>query len=365
MLPPFAFIFHPIDIRRDVARKSKLLGRLTEGQINWLSRFFPPVYISEIEGIVSEATGEELTGHFIACPLTPPTMLKLPVETVYKKIVASGHMAEKLGAGILGLGAFTSVVGDGGITIAERLDIPVTTGDSYTVMIAVEAVMAAAAKMDIDPQQAKVAVVGATGAIGKTCAELLADTVGELVLVGRRIHALEYLRERCEGHAATVTVSTDVASVYQADIVLTVTSAVDAIIKPQHLKPGAVVCDVARPRDVSRQVAEQRNDVLVIEGGMVEVPGPVDFHFDFGFPEGKSFACMAETMALALENRYEDYTLGKEISVERAREIGAIAYKHGFRLSGFRSFEKPVTDEDIEIVRDYAHESRKVWSPTL
>jgi len=365
MLPPFAFIFHPIDIRRDVARKSKLLGRLTEGQINWLSRFFPPVYFSEIEGIVSEATGEELTGHFIACPLTPPTMLKLPVETVYKKIVASGRLAEKLGAGILGLGAFTSVVGDGGITIAERLDIPVTTGDSYTVMIAVEAVMAAAAKMDIDPQQATVAVVGATGAIGKTCAELLASDVGKLLLIGRRIHALEYLRERCEGHMAEVSVSTEIESVYQADIILTVTSAVDAIIQPEHLKPGAVVCDVARPRDVSRQVAEQRNDVLVIEGGMVEVPGPVNFNFDFGFPPGKSFACMAETMALALENRYEDYTLGKEISVERAREIGAIAVKHGFRLSGFRSFEKPVTDEDIQVVREHAHETRKVWSPSL
>ncbi len=60
------------------------------------------------------------------------------------------------------------------------------------------------------------------------------------------------------------------------------------MIEPKHLKPGAVVCDVARPRDVSKLVAEQRDDVLVIEGGMVEVPGPVDFHFDFGFPPGKS-----------------------------------------------------------------------------
>ncbi|HRF93732.1 MAG TPA: hypothetical protein PLZ51_00995, partial [Aggregatilineales bacterium] len=83
-------------------------------------------------------------------------------------------------------------------------------------------------------------------------------------------------------------------------------SAVHAVIEPRHLKPGAVVCDVARPRDVSRLVADQRDDVLVIEGGMVEVPGDVDFHFDFGFPEGKAYACMAETMALALEGRYED-----------------------------------------------------------
>jgi hypothetical protein len=50
----FAFIIHPIDPKRDVSRKYPLLGRaLTEQQINFFSTFFPPVYISEIEGITS------------------------------------------------------------------------------------------------------------------------------------------------------------------------------------------------------------------------------------------------------------------------------------------------------------------------
>jgi fatty aldehyde-generating acyl-ACP reductase len=108
-----------------------------------------------------------------------------------------------------------------------------------------------------------------------------------------------------------------------------------------------VICDVARPRDVSTRVSAARPDVLVIEGGMVEIPGPVDFHFDFGFPPGKAYACMAETMALALEGRFEDYTLGKEISRQRVDEISEIAHRHGFRLSGFRSFERAVTEAQI------------------
>jgi hypothetical protein len=77
----------------------------------------------------------------------------------------------------------------------------------------------------------------------------------------------------------------------------------------------------------------------------------VDFHFNFGFPEGKAYACMAETMALALEGRFEDYTVGKEISMERVIEITRIAERHGFRLSGFRSFEREVTEAQIEMVR--------------
>jgi predicted amino acid dehydrogenase len=364
MQDTFAFIIHPITIKKDVSRKFPLLGKiLSEGQINYFSRFFPPVYLSEIEGIRSIDNGRELKGWFIACPFTPPTMMSLPVETVYKKIVACGHMAEKLGARMLGLGAFTSVVGDGGITIAQRLDIPVTNGDSYTVVIAVEAIREAARRMDTPLQDAHIAVVGATGTIGKTCAEMLAADAGELTLIGRRVDALEAIRERCEGKRATVDVSTDIRSIYNADLILTVTSAIHTIIEPQHLKPGAVVCDVARPRDVSRQVAAVRDDVLVIEGGMVEVPGPVDFHFDFGFPPKKAYACMAETMALALEGRYEDYTVGKDISVERAEEIAAIASRHGFRLSGFRSFEKPVSDEAIARVRERAAINLRGWSP--
>jgi predicted amino acid dehydrogenase len=152
-------------------------------------------------------------------------------------------------------------------------------------------------------------------------------------------------------------------TIYQADLILTVTSAVHSVIYPQHLKPGAVVCDVARPRDVSKQVATERDDVLVIEGGMIEVPGPVDFHFNFGFPPRMAYACMAETMALALEGRYEDYTIGKDIQESQAQEIGTIAERHGFRLAGFRSFEAEVSQAEIAAVRERASVNRKQWSP--
>ena len=69
---------------------------------------------------------------------------------------------------------------------------------------------------------------------------------------------------------------------------------------------------------------------------------------------------MAETIALALEGRFEDYTLGKHLTRERVEEIDRIAKKHGFRLSGFRSFEREVTKEQIEIVRRNAVNSRRL-----
>ena len=123
----------------------------------------------------------------------------------------------------------------------------------------------------------------------------------------------------------------------EAQLILTVTSALHEIIRPEHLQPGSVVCDVARPRDVSAMVAAARDDILVIDGGMVDVPGPVDFHFNFGFPPGKAYACMAETIALALEGRFDDYTLGKHLTRERVEEISAMAKKHAGRNDSRRS----------------------------
>ncbi len=105
---------------------------------------------------------------------------------------------------------------------------------------------------------------------------------------------------------------------------------------------------------MSEAVAKERNDVLIIEGGVIEVPGDVEFNFNFGFPPKTAYACMSETMMLALEGRYESYTLGKDVSVEQVREITGLAAKHGFKLAGFRSFEKAVTDEQIARIRGNA-----------
>ena len=355
----FAFIIHPLDPKRDVGRKYPLLGKfLPVSLINLFSGYWPPVYISHITGITSEATGKEIEGWFVACPYTPQRMVTLPEAEVYRKIIQTGQLAERLGAKLLGLGAFTSVVGDAGVTISQGLSIPVTTGDSYTVAVAVDAAKEAAQRMGIDLKNATAAVVGATGAIGSVCAQLLAKDVPQMILIGRSAERLKRIQAQVIAAGAEAMATTEISALRQADIVITVTNAGQAIIQPRDLKSGCVVCDVARPRDVSRAVVEQRDDVLVIDGGMVQAPGPVDFHFNFGFPPRMAYACMAETMALALEGRYECFTLGKEIKLDRVKEITALAERHGFQLGGFRSFERAVENDEIERIRDNARRRR-------
>ena len=350
----FAFIIHPLDAKRDISRKYPFVKYLPDSIIEWGLKHKSPIEVSHITGIVSD-TGAEAEGWFVGCPLSAKQILKLPVEFVYNKIIETGRLAEEHGAKIVGLGAFTSVAGDKGKTIAENLNIAVTTGNSFTIATGIEGALKAAEMMDIDLSSATSAVVGAAGSIGRACSEILSDEVAALRLVGLATDPLDEIARSLSEKKADVQVFNDVAQgLKDADIVISVSSAVDAIIQPEHLKSGSVICDIARPRDVSLKVVQERDDVLVIDGGVVEVPGPVDFGFDFGFPPKTAYACMSETIALALEGRYENFSLGGDLSVDKVREISAIARKHGFKLAGFRSFEKAVTEEQIQAIKSRA-----------
>ena len=342
----FAFLIHPVHAR-DIARKYPIAKYLPEVVIERILTRKSPEKVSDITGIQSKS-GATCEGIFIGLPLTPKMMVDtLPLDFVYDRLQQAAEVAQAEGCEIIGLGAFTAVVGDGGVTLDKRTPLAVTTGNSYTVATAIEGAMNAADELEIDPSQATLAVVGATGSIGKTCAKVMAPKFERTVLIGRDQERTQSVADEIDGAEASV----DVERLKEADVVVTVTSADTAIIFPEHLKPGSVVCDVSRPRDVSSKVIEARPDVLVIEGGVVKVPGPVDFGFNFGFPAGCAYACMSETIMLALEDRKESFTLGKDVSVEQVIETQRMADKHGFELAGFRSFEMAVDKATIDRVK--------------
>lgn len=359
---PFAFMIHPLDLS-DLGRKFPLANKLPKSVLEYLTRIAPPVRASHITGLKSDFADTE--GWFVGCTLTTEQMLKLPTPLVIKKIIQTGRLAERLGAKILGLGAMTAVVGDAGLSVAKALNIGVTTGNSYTVYTALEGAKKAAQMMDIDLSKGQVVILGATGAIGGIAARMLAKECRYLTLVARDEQKLTALADKILRETGLVCRITQNAgkAVSNADLIIAVTSSNGTVIEPQDLKSGAVVCDVARPRDVSRRVAELRDDVLVIEGGLVQMPGKVDFGMNFGYPPGIGLACMAETMMLALENRFEDFTLGRELTLEQVEETGRLAKKHGFGLAGFRSFEKAISEDKIVHIKARVQELKLNLAP--
>ncbi|HEX6971296.1 MAG TPA: shikimate dehydrogenase [Limnochordia bacterium] len=356
----FAFLIHPLS-PQDITKKFKPLGALPDRVIEALFSLFGPAKISHITGVRS-LNGEEAEGWFIVLPRTPRQLLAMPAERAYDLITRAGRIAERLGAEIFGLGAFTKVIGDKGITIARRLTIPVTTGNSYTAATAVEGALLGAQTMGADPSKATATVLGASGAIGRACALMLGGQVERIRLVGRRREPLAELAEalavRHPGPIETFGAESIASAVTGAQIVIAVTSATDAIVDPSWLDPGAVVCDVARPRNLSPEVNAARRDVLVIDGGVIRVPGSLDLGMGIGFPPGCVEACIAETMILALEGRLEPFTLGDRIEPEKVLEIHALGKKHGFAVTGFRRFEKEIPADEIEERRALAARRR-------
>lgn len=360
----FAFVIHPLRYD-DFARKFPFTRWLPQRLVERAFKAVRPMVTGHVTGVVSQATGETLEGWLIGLPLTPQILLESPYEWVLQRLEQAGRLAETLGAEILGLGAFTKIAGDRGVTLARRLRIPVTTGNSYTTASAVNVTLQAARQMGGDIARAEVAIIGATGSIGRAACHVLGSRVAAMTVVARRRGPLEVLKAELESRfpGLKVRIQSDIAAaVRAADIVIAVSSAPEAIVDPADLKPGAVITDVARPRNLSRLVSEVRRDVLVIDGGVIRVPGDrADLGFDFGFPPQMVEACMAETMALALDGRLEPFTLGPEVQVERVEEIDRIAARHGFTLAGLRRFERAISPEEVEAIRERARRAGSAW----
>ncbi len=394
----FAFLIHALDLESYHQFDNSLLAFSEEELAELTGRFGDMVgpFVAGKTRIQSQA-GRTAYGEFIALPRTTDEFLEMPRKQAMEELKAAVAMARHRGARIVGLGAFTAVASMGGLYLKNE-GVPITTGNSYTVVAAVDAVNTATEKLQMERSDITAGIVGATGSIGKGISLLLSETVPRLVLIGNpnnttsseRLHlvaaeiyryqsailqqgrplkpgSMGHLLAECEellspdapmeefeafadgeGHRkGLIEFSTDIDAVLsRADVVISATSATGKVIHAGNLKEGAVVCDISRPANVSEEVDEARPDVLVIDGGVIEVPGLPSFGWDFGFEQGLAYACMAETMMLALEQHYKHFSLGSSgVNLETILQTRYWAAEHGFKLANFRSFNRPLSDE--------------------
>lgn len=329
----FALIVHPRD-EVDVRNNYPVTRYIPRPLVSGMVRFLPPFTASAITGPAPLSAGPQ--GWFIACPLTAAQITKLPEQQVLRKIVRAGRIAEKLGAGILGLGGWTAAVGNGGAVVAGNLKIPVTTGNSYTAAAALEAVRLAAWAAGFDPGEANVAVVGATGLMGNVCTQLLALESRNLVLIDVDEAALNRIAGQVLYNTGLVVkISTDLTkSLRDAEIVFIDTGFAGGLLNPRVFKPGSVICDVRGLGRAFTEPVKYRDDVFWIEGGLIEPPGDICFNINLNLPCGMVYAWMAEAMILSLARKNKGYSPGREITVKQVEDINRLAKKYGFKVKG-------------------------------
>lgn len=368
----FAFVIHPLSQQYLAkARPLDTVARFSPPPVmdalEKIMAYSPPFTYSRVTGIKSP-TGAEAEGWLITVGGTPKEIMAHSPEFTYRRLLAAAEMARRMGAQIMGLGAFTKVIGDAGITVAKRAPLPITTGNSYSASGALWAAHEATLRLglvQVGPSgrmAGKAMVVGATGAIGSVCARLLARAVDELYLVSPESAKLLALKETIEhetDNSALHLMATAERHLGDMDMIVTATSgAGKKILDIMQVKPGCVITDVARPLDIPAEDVAKRPDVLVIESGEIRLPGEVRMK-DIGLPPNVVFACLAETIVLALEGRFENFTLGRQIEWEKVREIYQLGLKHGMQLAAISGVNGPYSDADLQQVRELALAARE------
>ena len=380
----FAFLIHPHETS-DYVKFDPSLRMFSEEQIVQLKKrmvdFLEPFSVGT--ALIESRTGQKAYGEFIMVPYTARELVEMPYERARAEIASAVEVAKKRGANIVGLGGFTSIATQGGLALRDNGILPLTTGNSYTVAVGRKGVKMACDSLDRELSTSSVAVVGAAGAVGRATAILLSQDVSRLILIGNphspersRMRLLDVtgsilhhlwglyakntafakatigsrlaamiakipqhptqsdfvaLAEEIEVYSDVITLTTDIHSVlHEADVVITATNSVESLITAENLKPNAIVCELSRPFNVGRDVKESRSDVLFIDGGLVRVPGELDLGFDLGYDKGIVFACMAETMLLALEHSFQDTSLGVHLDIQTIQALEVLGEKHGF-----------------------------------
>ncbi|WP_296607551.1 dehydrogenase [Nocardioides sp.] len=367
----FAFVIHPLSQQyfnkvEPLRTLSKVAPGVVMDAVEKAVAYAPPFTYSHVTGITSP-TGAEAEGWLISVGGTPKELMAHSPEFTYARLLTAAETARKLGAQIMGLGAFTKVVGDAGVTVAKKAPLPVTTGNSYSAAGALWAAHEALLQLGLAPVddeghlKGKAMVVGATGAIGSVCARLLALASAELWLVSpesAKLLALKQDIEREHPHAVVHVAATPDDHLPAMDLIVTATSgAGKRVLDIMAVKPGCVITDVARPLDLSAEDVARRPDVLVVESGEIELPGDVRMK-NIGLPKNVAYACLAETVVLALEGRYETFTVGRNIEWAKVKEIYKLGLKHGMRLATISGVNGVYSAEDIAGIRERALAAR-------
>jgi hypothetical protein len=250
--------------------------------------------------------------------------------------------------------------------------LPITTGNSYSASGALWAASDAIRRMGLltlnkgnKKVAAKTMVIGASGSIGSVSARLLAMSFDEVYLAGRTLSKLDELKASIlkETPDAKVFTTIDYNDLL-ADMDMIVTSTSGAgkeVLDIMKVKPGCVITDVARPLDLPAEDVAKRPDVLVIESGEIDLPTKVKGLKSIGLPPNVIYACLAETIVLALEGRFEVFTVGRDTEWEKVKEIYKLGLKHGMKLAAISGVNGVFSDEDIAKVVARAKKARLTW----
>jgi predicted amino acid dehydrogenase len=359
----FALIGHQESWRAAADVLSVLRGPqrapLPDDEIKDILPWIPPRAVCHVE--VGSITGAKACGLYIDSFIPPDRLEAAYVHENIARVRAAAACAINAGAKIVSLGGFSSILIEGNFDqLPARNNTVFTTGNTLTVGFIVQGIKKMCALEGRDLRRSTLLIVGATGDVGSGCARCLAPVVKRVLLSARNLERLRRLAAELRDDGVEVEISPPTQRVSTvADLVICAASLATPSLLPGRIAPGAIVCDAGYPKNLSPTA--QMPDAKVFFGGLGQITGGLEFAPDFHgilnrhpFPD-VVHGCLLEGMTLALEGRFESFSMGRGfITPERVEEIEAIAARHGIYLAPLYNAQGPVEDEN-----DHQAE----WSP--
>jgi predicted amino acid dehydrogenase len=331
----YCFLIHSRDYK-DLYRRFPSFRVLPFFFVRLIGRSMFPIRVGFIYGGVGKQKGV-----FVGSPMDAKDMGKNR-ELASRKIIRAAKFAEKLGVRHIGLGALSASFTKNGIDVEKSVDCHVTTGHSLTAWIVSNNAIRI---KELVKKDLVVAIVGAAGSMGSACYKILYDYFDKFILIDKDI---EKLKDKINLSDKTiVSVGKSLDRLKDADIVITVTNAPYSIIhNKDQLSRGTIVIDDAQPLNASIEVNSKNNKTLVLEGGVCHLDG-LNYKLNLGLMDsGDMFSCMGEVITLnALDS---DCVTIADTDKSRVLKIAGMSQEIGIKNARFRSFGKPVNDDDIK-----------------
>ena len=337
-----AWLFHLIDGDDLVALEPPFGNVSIEMREEYLDRFGAlanPVVMSAVD--VRSRAGDKVRLYPIMLPVTSRWMKSRidarnlgPLRTLVQMGIDVAHC---LGCTIVSLGQYTSIATLNGTSVALS-NMGLTTGNSYTIALAIQAIHRAHSERGSDPAESVLAVAGAGGNIGRTCAEILAPRYRRAILIGSNKTGSWLGLQELSRKIPNAEITMEPSAIGAADVVVAAMNTVDAPLGPGHFAQDAIVCDVSVPPSVRPGTSTIRPDLLVIKGGIVRLPFGEDLEIiGFPLPPGHTYGCMAEGILLGFEG-VRDTTFTGLVTPQQVYRIEETAQRHGFELADYKTF---------------------------
>lgn len=366
----FGYVVHygyPEDIYREYSFLEKMPPRISSA---WGQGSFPVVNEIVLNDFPTYRNQTEKSLHGWLIFITNYTKQMLydgKLRTT--KIRMAALLAKALGARLLGMGGLIASFAQGGNWLSDELEgMGITTGHAYTIGNIMQITDAAADSVGLGLDKATVAIVGAAGSIGSGCAKMIAlYHPREIMLVELSTfnaqQRLDEIRTYISGidNTITVTFTETLQAIRKADIVIVATNSPTSIIKAAYLKPGAIVIDDSFPKNVPRTLLDRRKDVILLEGGVMQLPPRIEILSARNMPDlmdapltraiscKETYGCFAELIVLALYRHQQNYGLGVS-DPSLAHDILAKAKKVGIGRAPLQCFDETVERQRLHAV---------------